>query len=95
MNAKLNMTQQCALAAQKPKVSWTLLPNAPWAAGEGGILPFCSGEIPPGVPHPALGAPNEKYVGLLEFQMNLEDDQRIRAPLLWREAERVGVVQPR
>ena len=46
---------------QNPSVPWAEPPA--WAAGEGGILPLCSGETPPGILCTVLVPPTQEGHG--------------------------------
>jgi len=54
VHQKLDMTRQCALAAQKANCILGCIKSSVASRVREGILPLCSGETPPGVLHPAL-----------------------------------------
>jgi len=54
VDKKLNMTQQCTLAAQKANCTLGCIPSSLASRSREGVLPLCSGETPPGVLRPAL-----------------------------------------
>lgn len=57
------------------------------------ILPLCSCETPLEVLNPALGPSTQERPVKTGLENGHKDDQSAEAPLLWREAETVGVVQ--
>ncbi|GAB0194267.1 hypothetical protein GRJ2_001892000 [Grus japonensis] len=61
VDEKLNMTQQCVLAAQKANCVLGCIQSSVTSRSREGILPLYSA----GVPHPALGSPGQQGCGAL------------------------------
>ena len=93
----MDMSQQCTLAAQKDNYLGLHQKKCDQQVEGRGSAPLLrSHETPPGALHPALWFPvQERHepvrVGPEEGHKN---GLRTGTPLLWRKAEKVGVVQP-
>ncbi|GAB0185446.1 cAMP-dependent protein kinase inhibitor alpha [Grus japonensis] len=93
VDKKLNMSQQCAPAAQKANHILGCIKRSVTSTSREVILPLCSCEIPP-LSSSEASSTRQTWSCWSESRGGHEDDQRAGAPLLWRQAERVGVVQP-
>ncbi|PKU42453.1 rna-directed dna polymerase from mobile element jockey-like [Limosa lapponica baueri] len=96
MDERLNMSWQCALAAQKANCILCCIKRSMASRSREVILPPCSGETPPGILQAALESSTQEghgpvWTGPVEGHKN---GQRAGAPLLQGQAERAGVVQP-
>jgi len=94
---KLDVSHQCALAAQKANcILGCIKRSAASRSREGILLPLCSGETSPGVLRPVLECPAQEGHGPVgvEPEEGHKNDQRAGVPLLWGKAERVWAVQP-
>ncbi|GAB0193227.1 mitochondrial enolase superfamily member 1 [Grus japonensis] len=97
IDEKLNMSQQCALAAQKASRVLGCIKSSVTSRSREGILPLYSAlvRLPCSTPS-SSGVPRTRRTWSCwsKSRGGHGDDQRAGVPLLWRQAERVGVVQP-
>jgi len=98
VDEKLDMTQQCTLAAQKASHILGCIKKKPSQQVEGDDSPplLCSDETPPGVLHPALESSAQERHGPVGAgpDKGYKNHPRDGTPLLQGKAERVGAVQP-
>ncbi|GAB0192667.1 hypothetical protein GRJ2_001732000 [Grus japonensis] len=97
MDEKLNMSQQCALAAQKANCVLGCIKSSETSRSREVILLLYSTLVrPPCSTASSSGVPRTRRTQSCwsESRGGHGDDQRAGALLLWRQAERVRVVQP-
>jgi len=93
---KLDMSHQCALAAQQANRILGCIKRSMASWLREVILPLCSGETSPGVVCPAPEPSAQEGHGPVGAgpEKGHKDDPRAGAPLLQGQTERVGAVQP-
>ena len=97
VDEKLNMSQQCAPAAQKANRALGCIKSSVASRAREGILPLYSALIRPHLsPASSSGAPNIRRTWMCwsGARGGHEDDPRAGAALLRGQAEGVGAVQP-
>ena len=84
MDEKLGRNWQCVLIAQKANRILGCIKSSVASRSRDVILPFCSGETPPGVLHPALGPSAQEGHGtaVAGLEEGHKNDLRAGAPLL-------------
>ncbi|GAB0178791.1 cAMP-dependent protein kinase inhibitor alpha [Grus japonensis] len=81
IDEKLNMSRQCALAAQKVNRVLGCIKRSVTSRSREVILPLCSHDTPPGVLRPALGAPVQERHGAVGFKLK---EGRFRLDIRWK-----------
>ncbi|KAK4820564.1 hypothetical protein QYF61_001627 [Mycteria americana] len=96
MDKKLDMSQQCALTAQKASHILGCIKRSMASRSREVILPLCSAEASPRLLHPALEPSAQEGHGAVGAgpEEGHENDLRAGAPILRGQAERVRTVQP-
>jgi len=94
VDEKLDMTQQCALAAQKASCTLGCIPSSVTSRSREVILPLGSGETSPAVLCPALEPSAQERRGPVGAgpEEDHKDDLGAGTPLLQGQAGRVGTV---
>jgi len=84
VDERLDMSQQCALTAQKANRILGCIKRSTASKSREVILPFCSGETSPGVLHSALEPSAQEGHGPVGVrpEEGLKNDPRAGAPLL-------------
>ena len=97
IDKRLDMSQQCALAAQRANRVLGCIRRSVASRSRGDSTPLlCSGETSSGVLRSALEPSAQEGHGTVGAgpKEGYKNDPRAGAPLLWGQAEKVGLVQP-